>query len=63
MAVSHLIQGLNGRRSSESSTIRVQCNVTPLFHAGADPGFDQGGAPDHDRPKLRMVHSSIMRVK
>ena len=28
--------------------------------AGADPGFDQGGGPDRDRPKLLMVHSSVM---
>ena len=27
---------------------------------GADPGFDQGGGPDRDRPKLPMVHSSIV---
>ena len=29
---------------------------------GADPGFDRG-APDCDRPKLPMVHSSVMQVK
>ena len=28
-----------------------------------DPGFDQGGGPDHDRPKLPMLCSSIMQVK
>ena len=33
------------------------------FAPGADPGFDQGGAPDRDRPKLPMVSSSVMRVK
>ena len=32
-------------------------------HSGADPGFDQEGAPDHDRPKLPTVRSSIMRAK
>ena len=31
--------------------------------AGADPGFDQGSAPDRDRPKLPTVHSSVMRAK
>ena len=31
--------------------------------AGADPGFDQGGGPDRDRPKLLMVRSSILQVK
>ena len=29
---------------------------------GADPGFDRGG-PDHDRPKLPTVHSSVMQAK
>ena len=28
--------------------------------AGADPGFDKGGAPDRGRPKLPTVHSSIV---
>ena len=31
--------------------------------AGADPGFDQGGGPDRDRPKLPTVHSSVVRAK
>ena len=31
--------------------------------SGADPGFDRGGGPDRDRPKLPMVHSSIVRAK
>ena len=30
------------------------------YSTGADPGFDQGRAPDRDRPKLPMVHSSVM---
>ena len=30
---------------------------------GADPGFDQGGVPDRDRPKLPMVRSSVVRAK
>ena len=30
---------------------------------GADPGFDQGGGPDRDRPKLLTVCSSIMPAK
>ena len=33
------------------------------FNSGADPGFDRGGGPDRDRPKLPMVRSSVMRVK
>ena len=32
------------------------------WFSGVDPGFDPGG-PDHDRPKLPMVHSSIMQAK
>ena len=28
--------------------------------SGADPGFDQGGGPDRDRPKLPTVRSSVM---
>ena len=31
--------------------------------AGADPGFDQGGTPDCDRPKLATVRSSIVQAK
>ena len=27
---------------------------------GANPGFDQGGGPDRDRPKLPTVSSSIV---
>ena len=34
-----------------------------LCITGADPGSDQGGAPDRDRPKLLTVHSSIVRAK
>ena len=33
------------------------------INTGADPGFDQGGAPDRDRPKLPMVRSSVVRAK
>ena len=35
--------------------------MTPV--SGADPGFDQGGAPDRDSPKLPMVHSSVVQAK
>ena len=31
--------------------------------SGADPGFDRGGAPDRDRPKLPTVCSSIVQAK
>ena len=34
-----------------------------LSYSGTDPGCDQGGGPDHDRPKLPTVHSSIVRAK
>ena len=30
-----------------------------MHKTGADPGFDWGD-PDHDRPKLPMVPSSVM---
>ena len=31
-----------------------------LAYTGVDPGFDQGGPPDHDRPKLQMVRSGVV---
>ena len=34
-------------------------NIIRFIISGVDPGFDQG-VPDRDRPKLLMVHSSIM---
>ena len=48
--------------------VEVGLDMDMKFHqevmeiVGVDPGFDQGG-PDHDRPKLPTVCSSIMRVK
>ena len=41
-------------KSNNSNVIKIM--------TGADPGFDRGG-PDHDRPKLPMVCSSVMRAK
>ena len=40
--------------------IRI-CDIS--YFPGVDPGFDQGGGPDRDRPKLLMVCSSVMRAK
>ena len=30
--------------------------------AGADPGFDQGGAPDRDRPKTAILGPQFCRI-
>ena len=52
---------------SQGRFLRTLVIKSPLrvFETGVrgDPGFDQGGAPDRDRPKLPMVHSSIVREK
>ena len=45
--------------------IAIICQVLILLtnrgmEAGADPGFDQGGAPDRYRPKLPTVRSSVV---
>ena len=29
---------------------------------GADPGFDQGGGPDHDRPKTAILGPQFCRI-
>ena len=29
---------------------------------GADPGFDQGGPPDHDRPKTAILGPQFCRI-
>ena len=42
------------------SVMFTKCAIN---RSGADPGFDQGGAPDRDRPKLPTVCSSVMRAK
>ena len=41
----------------------VSEHIMNMYSSGADPGFDQGGTPDRDRPKLPTVRSSVMRVK
>ena len=41
-----------------STQIDLETNI--LVQTGADPGFDSGGGPDRDRPKLPMVRSSVM---
>ena len=42
--------------------ITVHCYITGIT-TGADPGFDQGGGLDRDRPKLPTVCSIVVRVK
>ena len=32
------------------------------IHAGADPGFDQGGGPDRDRPKTAILGPQFCRI-
>ena len=48
------MDGLTCYRETEISKPRILGTL-----AGADPVFDQGG-PDHDRPKLPTVHSSVV---
>ena len=36
--------------------------MTVLHTAGADPGFDQGGAPDRDRPKTAILGPQFCRI-
>ena len=31
-------------------------------HSGADPGFDQGGGPDRDRPKTAILGPQFCRI-
>ena len=33
-----------------------------LIKSGADPGFDQGGAPDRDRPKTAILGPQFCRI-
>ena len=33
-----------------------------LRFSGADPGFDQGGAPDRDRPKTAILGPQFCRI-
>ena len=37
-------------------------NVLISINSGADPGFDQGGAPDHDRPKIAILGPQFCRI-
>ena len=32
------------------------------YNTGADPGFDQGGAPDRDRPKTAILGPQFCRI-
>ena len=47
---------------------RTHLGQAPTFHlvlflaAGADPGFDQGGAPDRDRPKTAILGPQFCRI-
>ena len=36
--------------------------MTLFDRAGADPGFDQGGGPDHDRPKTAILGPQFCRI-
>ena len=33
-----------------------------VYVAGADPGFDQGGGPDRDRPKTAILGPQFCRI-
>ena len=41
-----------------SIAITVKIAILP----GADPGFDQGGAPDHDQPKTAILGPQFCRI-
>ena len=36
--------------------------IDPMLISGADPGFDQGGAPDRDRPKTAILGPQFCRI-
>ena len=36
--------------------------LTTFISTGADPGFDQGGAPDRDRPKTAILGPQFCRI-
>ena len=36
--------------------------IHTYVYAGADPGFDQGGAPDRDRPKTAILGPQFCRI-
>ena len=41
-----------------------KCRILSLYNGctGADPGFDQGGGPDHDRPKTTILGPQFCRI-
>ena len=41
--------------------IHSEINII-LFVSGADPGFDQGGGPDRDRPKTAILGPQFCRI-
>ena len=49
--------------SNNFAIIQHVSNKYFYVNAGADPGFDQGGPPDRDRPKLPTVRSSVVQAK
>ena len=40
----------------------IQDSYFSLVLSGADPGFDQGGAPDRDRPKTAILGPQFCRI-
>ena len=44
--------------SSQTRLMQVQS----LGHTGADPGFDQGGGPDRDWPKIAILGPQFCRI-
>ena len=54
---------LHQDKGSQNCSKSVCYSVLYKCASGADPGFDQGGGPDRDRPKLLTVRSSVVRVK
>ena len=43
------------RENKRNSVILPFVFEFPSMNTGADPGFDQGGAPDRDRPKTAIL--------
>ena len=37
-------------------------NTGRIGNTGADPGFDQGGPPDRDRPKTAILGPQFCRI-
>ena len=42
--------------------LKGKLSLKYLYYPGADPGFDQGGGPDRDRPKTAILGPQFCRI-